>query len=258
MIFFRTHFISDAVISEYKKLKASLCDNEELIMFIDNSSGFLNIDDNNLIQTLNFNGIDIKCFLYNHKVLRTNKLPTDIASDNQLAKNLMWYCSDYPFYIIRNVFPNYDFYWSFEYDVFCNGKSYRIFFDKYNDNSDFIVSHYRNLRNDPDWYWKINTDWVYNQTEKFACFFPVVRLSAKAIDFLYNKRIEQESFYKTFENKEAIFWPFCEIFVPTELTNNGFSVKNIDSEKLRFAPVYNLNIERIFENPDYKLYHPVK
>lgn len=258
LIFFKTHFISNAVISEYKKIKNSISDDEELILFIDNDSNFLELDNSNPIRTINFNGTKAKCFISNMSIIEDLKLPIDIAYCNQNASNVLWYCSDYPFYVVKHFFPDYDFYWSLEYDVFCNGNSYRIFLDKYKTHSDLIISHYRNLINDPDWCWQVNTAWLYSQATTYGSFFPVVRLSKNAIDFLYNKRIEQGAYYKTFENKENVFWPFCEIFVPTELANNGYSIENISSENLRHAPLYNLNIERIFENPDFKLYHPVK
>ena len=259
LIFFKTHFLSKAVISEYKKIKSSLNENEELILFIDNNSKFLSESENaNLVQDLEIENTLVKCFISNNFILKNLNLPIDIDECNPKASKVMWYCSDYPFYIIKNYLPEYDFYWSIEYDVFCNGNSYRIFLDKYESDSDLIVSDYRNLNNEFDWHWQYNSDWIYADTPKFGCFFPVVRLSAKAIDFLYNKRIEQGEFYKRFETKVGAYWPFCELFVPTELSNNGFKIQNLDTENLRFAPVYNLSVERIFEDPDFKLYHPVK
>ena len=52
-------------------------------------------------------------------------------------------------------------------------------------------------------------------------------------------------------------WLNCEIFVPTELMNNNFNCDNID-EKNIYINELNLNNDRIFENQDNLLYHPVK
>ena len=84
-----------------------------------------------------------------------------------------------------------------------------------------------------------------------------MRLSARAIDFLYRKRLEQTKLFKnsTVKNKN---WAFCEIFVPTELMNGGFICEELNEERGMFTPHVYLNDERIFLKPDNHLYHPVK
>ena len=87
--------------------------------------------------------------------------------------------------------------------------------------------------------------------------FAVVRLSARAIDFLYKKRLEH---FKPFTNSSVPNkkWIFCEIFVPTELTNGGFICENLNEPHVLFFPNIYLNDKRIFLKPDNLLYHPVK
>ena len=89
-------------------------------------------------------------------------------------------------------------------------------------------------------------------------FFPVIRLSGRAIDILKERRIEHGKIYKNFENDPNARWIFCELFVPTELAKKGYSAKLLENQYLRFNPNFNFNKERVFEFPDYKLYHPVR
>ena len=93
--------------------------------------------------------------------------------------------------------------------------------------------------------------------QKYASFFPVVRLSSLAIDFLYKKRVEHSEIFERIKNNKLNRWINCELFVPTELLNNNFTGENIE-QPLRFSPEYDLNEERLFENQDNLIYHPVK
>ena len=262
LIFMKTHFIDDAVLSEYKKLSNSLSENQDCILFIDNHTNFLNISETGTpIVNINIKNENIKCFLYDEKIQAEMNLTyyTDDIENKDLAK-LMWYNSDYPFYIIKKYLPNYEYYWSIEYDVFCNGNSYEPFFSIYENNEDDLISqdYSSTVDNDPIWHWINGTEWIYTKEEIHKAFFPVVRLSAKAIDFLYNRRIEHGRIFEKAKEKSNHRWIFCECFVATELYINGFKCSPILNQNIRFLPVYNLNKERIFENPDFKLYHPVK
>lgn len=267
LVFMRTHYLNDAVISEYSKLYSSLNREYDCILFVDNHANFLNItSDSNPLITIKINNKSINSLVYNKTIHDELQLPyyTETPYNEDLG-SVMWYCSDYPLYIVRKYFPDYDYYWSFENDVFCNGNSYKKFFKNHcKDNSDLIISHYRSTDNE-DWFWKYKTEWCgYNINEIYGCLFPVVRISAKAIDFLYQKRLNHANRFKSLlENNETNFednnrWIFCEAFVATELTNNNFKCKLLDEPYLRYLPVYNLNVERIFEKPDFRLYHPVK
>jgi len=266
LVFMKTHYINDAVISEYHKLQSSLDDKYDCLLFIDNHTNIINAQEQEQKFILDIDNQKIDTFLYNKFV--QNKLKLPYYSDNCLNTDLgrvMWYCSDYPFYIIRNYYPEYDYYWSLENDVFCNGNSYKPFFDRYNDNdNDLIASNYRAINNE-DWFWKYQTEWCYKQDNIYGCFFPVVRMSAKAADFLYEKRLSHAEKFKNLMQEHipvaqtnVIRWIFCEAFVATELANNGFKCEILDEPHLRYLPVYNLNIERIFEKPDFRLYHPIK
>lgn len=265
----RTHYINTAVVSEYNKLMSSLDDSFHCILFIDNHENIIHTKKNVVTLSLIINNLTVNAFLYSETVHKELKLPyyTD-NPENQDFGNMMWYNSDYPLYAIRKYFPGYDYYWSFENDVFCNGNSYKPFFNNYKkDDSDLIISDYRDVSDEKDWYWQYNTDWCFEQNRVYGCLFPVLRMSAKAVDFLYKKRLEHAKIFKKLltnskknltQEHNNLRWIFCEAFTATELTNNGFKCRSLEEPYIRYLPVYNLNVQRIFENPDFKLYHPVK
>ena len=82
-------------------------------------------------------------------------------------------------------------------------------------------------------------------------------MSANAIDFLYQQRLEHKKVFEISTDTKKR-WFNCELFVPTELMNNGFSCEKISDEKhVTLNPIH-LNDNRIFTMPDNHLYHPVK
>lgn len=262
-VFMRTHVITKGVISEFLKLKNST--EFDCVLFVDNHKKNIagKTDENSAVRYLDFCDEmfkDIKCFLFDEDIFKSLKLPYYAKKNsNKSLTNVMWYCADYAFYAVKKYFPGYDYYWHFDYDVFCNGTSYKPFFDKYNDkDTDLIVSGLNPVGENSDWVWLEKTDWIYDKKlTKYNSFFPIVRLSSSAIDFLYKKRMEMSAIFSRVCKNKNNRWLNCELFVPTELLNNGFTGVQLH-ECLRFTPNYDLNEDRIFEKPDNKIYHPVK
>jgi len=257
LVVFRCHYIDDSIISEFKKLSDSVSD---CILLFDNHNKIIDSDNKENLITLKTPEGNFNVFLIDEQILEEFNLPyyTDDPNNTDFGK-VMWYNSDYPQYIVRKYFPKYDYYWLIECDVFCNGKSYKPFFKKYKHNkSDLIIKDYRPIHSDSDWWWQYKTEWCYNNTPLYGSLFPVVRISGDAIDFLYKKRLEQADLFNKVKENTDNRWIFCELFIATELTNNNFKCQDLDEPFIRYLPVYNLNKERIFEKPDFRLYHPVK
>lgn len=258
LVFMRAHFLEWYVLIEYNKLLRSMNKGDECIIFFDNTKNVIDCKDNHPIKMINFSGLDAKCLLYNDALHKESHLPlyTD-DRNNQDSGNLLWFNGDYPFYYVRNYFPDFDYYWCTEYDVFCNGDSYKPFFKQYEkDDSDFLSVDYKPIETKPEE--RYNSEWAYTKEEHYCSFFPVIRLSGKAVDFLYASRLRQAEIFSKIKHDVNHRWIYCELFAPSELTKNGFKCNAIDMKTIRYEPKYNLNIERIFEYPDYKLYHPVK
>ena len=260
LVFMRTHIITKGVISEFLFLQNST--ENDCILFVDNHkkviSGVFDVPCQNLDF---FNGLvkNIKCFLFDENIFNDLKLPYYASrNNNKSISNVMWYCADYAFYAIKKYFPAYDYYWHFDYDVFCNGPSYEKFFAKYEkDSADLITSGLNIIGKDSDWYWVKKTDWIYDNLTFYSSFFPIIRLSSGAIDFMYKRRLKMADLFSKIYKNKANRWINCELFVPTELLNSGYTWTRLE-ECVRFSPNYDLNEDRIFEHPDNKIYHPVK
>lgn len=258
LVFMRTHVITKGVLSEFLKLKKS--SGYECILFIDNHKKI--VDSPSGIQKLKLLDYDeeFRCFVFDTDVFKLLNLPLYANKNkNKSLSNVMWHCADYAFYVIKKYFPYYNYYWQLDYDVFFNGNSYKEFFIKYeNSDADLIIDRFQKVGHKSGWTILDKSDWIYKDVIKYKSFFPVSRISSNAIGFLYLKRLEHKKiFADLYKNKENR-WINCELFVPTELSNQGFKCISIDDQHLRFEPNYDLNEDRIFEKIDNKIYHPVK
>lgn len=249
-----THFIDENIISEYRKMKNT--SNVDAILAIDNTNCHIEFD--NRVEERNFFDTNCKCFFFDSNLNDEFQLLYFIEDGTMNFKRTTLHNGDYRFYYIRKFFPNYDFYWIVEYDVFCNAETYTGFLEKFIDNNaDLLIQSLRDSKKSDEGFLK-NLDWMYNDDDKiYIGLFAVVRLSARAIDFLYSKRLEQR---EIFQNSTAPFkqWVFCEVFVPTTLINSDFICENLNEPHVKFLPHIYLNDERVFLKPDNHLYHPVK
>ena len=129
LAFLKTHFINDFVLNEFDKLKN--CDNEnnKSVLFIDNHANILEnyklCDKQRGKMRITFKNDPIDCFVLDEE----NFAETGLPYNRQEPKNdyfcgLMWFFCDYPIYIMRNAYPDFDYYWQIESDVFMNGKRY--------------------------------------------------------------------------------------------------------------------------------------
>lgn len=256
LAFISTHVINRAVISEYRKLsKVSGCD---CILVVDNTS--LQIPWTSPVMEKEFYNTKVKCFFFDKTLHDALHLPW-YAQNRKTGQfsEIMWYNSDYRFYYVRKIFPGYDYYWQFEYDIFCNGDSYQPFFDTYaRQTEDLLVLKFRKEQLNGKWYWSKSVDWIYKDLPIYGSFFPIARLTGKAVDFLYERRLKQEEIYRSLPDSKNAEWPFCELFVPAELVNNGFTAASMEEKQITWNMEYDLTEVRLFEHPDNLLYHPVK
>lgn len=255
LAFISTHIINKAVISEFKKLSdANMYD---CILVIDNTR--LKIQSETPVVVKEFFGINIKCFLFDEKIHNNLNLPyCNKFQKNGSFSDVLWHNADYRFYYVKKYFPEYEYFWQFDYDVFFNGKSYAPFFEKYKDNkNDLLITNYGPTSKASGWFWAKDIEWIYKNINLYCSFFPVCRLSSNAIDFLYKKRLDHGKKFIKLSPFKKNKWLNCELFVPTELTNNGFLCESIIEPNVKLEEI-DLSEDRIFENPDNMLYHAVK
>ncbi len=268
LVIFCTHFINKTIINEFKKFMnipnfdcVLVINNESLKSEPEYSMPYDNASIQKYVVNKEFYGLNIPCLLFDETLSKNIGLPNNYKNTKGTSFGwTMWYNGDYRLYYAKKFFPDYDYYWQIEYDVFMNG-SYEIFFDKYkNDTTDLIIPMFRKETPHSGWGWNDNIEWLYGKDAQiYASFFPVLRISNKALDFLYKRRLEIAEIFNNMEMTEETHWIFCETFVPTELMLNGFSCANLDEPNVMLPMTeFDLSTDRIFEKPDNMLYHPVK
>jgi hypothetical protein len=120
--------------------------------------------------------------------------------------------------------PDFDYYWTIEYDVRFSGDWF-FFFDSFKDaTEDFLTCHVREHADEPDWPW-----WPLDHPHKsialsgrLRCFNPIYRLSNVALSFLH------QSLFNGWRGHN-------EVLFPTLLHHNGFTITDIGG-KGRFTP----------------------
>lgn len=250
-----THVINEAVISEYKKMKNT----PYVDAFLAINNHECKIPYEHRLECHVFYGVKVDCFFFDEKLHEDMRLPYYPYNDDlENFGKVVVYNSDNHFYYFKKYLPDYEYYWRIENDVYCNGSSYFKFLSRFKNNQDdLIISKLRLERKNGLWFWSEKMEWIYDCVDIYGSLFPVVRLSNRALDFLYKKRLEYSVRYdiaKASKNR----WPYCELFVPTELTNNGFSCSDLGEPYIFWNNIWYLNNKRFFEERDNHLYHPVK
>ena len=170
--------------------------------------------------------------------------------------NFAWRCGDYPLYLARKTFPDESFVWQIEYDVRFSAGLAGELFDRFRQETfDLLAPDYEAASTEWPWYlYCAGRDVV-----TYKCFFPLVRVSAAALDFLIEKRIHQGA-----SGQRRATWPNDEGFVATTLTNAGFACRDFNSFGIQFYSAKTLTFDSPIEGERFDpkrvgrgIYHPV-
>jgi hypothetical protein len=168
-----------------------------------------------------------------------------------------WRCGDYGLYLARRQFPDVRQFWIVEHDVRIFGRDPGNFFDtfRYLADLDFVGAY---LTTAPkDWFWTAHASGI--GITSYRCFFPVVRISARAVDALLAKRREHSRVAS-----RRKMWPNDEGFVATTLSNRGFVCRDLndfdrpfyDEQSFSFyEPIDGASVQS--GEGDTRLMHPV-
>lgn len=191
-----------------------------------------------------------------NKIIENFLCLSDAFLKNNSLKKLKnktgWVCGDYIFYAAQEFFPGYDYYWVIDDDLFLN-LNIDKFIDKANlIESDLMANSFGKSSN--KWYWFHRLKEKF-PNEVYAMFFGIVRLSAKAIDFL---RIERASYFNIADD----LYPNDESFVASHLANNGYVCINMRTKFGELNPYFSLNNPVLYEevlSPEFaeKIIHPI-
>jgi hypothetical protein len=168
-----------------------------------------------------------------------------------------WRCGDYGLYLARSQFPEVSHFWLIEYDVRLAGGPAEDFFAAFlrTHEVDFLAAHLRPAEADWDWFAHASGRGV----RPHRCLFTVVRLSARALDFLLEGRRRQGQM-----RQRRKVWPNDEAFVATSLANADFVCRDFNSfGHVFYTPQTNSTTGR-FDGDNFhpppegvRIYHPV-
>ncbi|WP_243310279.1 hypothetical protein [Fundidesulfovibrio agrisoli] len=240
----RAHYIDEhvsAVVAEFNKLLGE--------------DQFVVLDTDSVCQCSGLSNV----LLYGSADIRR----AGLLFDNNIFEYSKWYNGDYSLYIAcRMIDRQYDDYWFIEYDVLLNFDDIRDFFDHFQEiDCDFISARFRKA--DKDWIWANNLEWF--SSDVYGSFFPVVRVSRRAINMLYYSRVLcGQQFVRLGLDRKC--WPHAEAYCPTALQKFGFDCADInnfgkqfytpDSLKGKRAGAHYTDDDR-FGVADSLIYHPV-
>jgi hypothetical protein len=126
-----------------------------------------------------------------------------------------WRCGDYGLYAARHRYPQIEHFWLFEDDVRVTGDAERLFRISADlPELDLMVARLAPAR--ADWWW-----WPHlssSDAPPWRCFFPVMRISARALDTLHAIRRKHSG-----QLSRKALWPNDEAFVATTVVHQGFA-----------------------------------
>lgn len=224
VILFRTHFIDNEVIKQYRLLKESCGDQYDVILLYDNS--FKEVKNTGDCEVHEFNIDDI----------RNMGFPL-------WEGRHVWFHMDYAVLHFFRTNRNYRNYWVIEYDVRFEG-NWKDFFCFFSDNSsDLLATYLRRYQEDPLWRWWNEHNLDSPKEEWLAIFCPLLRISNKALHVLQ-------------ECHEAGLGGYAEMVIPTVLQKSGLLVNDIGRKF--YDPLTSFNFNGIIYRRRGQLAHPVK
>ena len=152
-------------------------------------------------------------------------------------KDFAWRCGDYGLYLARHANPDVDRFWLIENDVRITGTDPADFFAFFAArDEDFLASYIGPAPT--DWYW--HDSLLSRDRTPHKCFFPLCRISARALDGLLAARQSHSCSWS-----RRRFWPNDEGFVATGLIGDGFACADFNDFGRRFYDTSAFHFETI-------------
>lgn len=165
----------------------------------------------------------------------------------------------YPVLVFHKEHPEYDYCWIVEDDVIFTG-NWSVLFESFSDDSsDLIATRIRTYEDEPAWSWwrsmRAGEGVTLTKDKMYACFIPIYRLSARAIECL---DVEMRNGWRG----------HFEGVVPTVLIKNGLTLRDLNGKGYGLAERVNphfysdsthdcspLHVQSFKKN---MIYHPIK
>ena len=205
----RTHFIDDGVRALIDGLRRD--DALDVFALVDERRG-----------PLDFGDIP--------KVALAGDLPQSLGLYAE-TPNLMWRCGDYGLYAARQRLPEYGAFWMMEPYVRIHAAKPLGLLAGFPppDEVDFLAASLRPAES--DWNWARTMDPAEGPI--WRCLFPLVRLSARAIDIMLDERRRASERFRV-SGRDPVFWPNDEVFTASTLIRRGLVCRDLND----FGQVY--------------------
>jgi hypothetical protein len=247
-VLIKTHFINRSL---YEKI-ISIANN---VKAYENLEFFLSIDitniDYRLVTQLKKSIPEVRFHLFNSKLHEKHGF-TAHEYTNTLPVN--WFHNDYAiidFFVSEN---RYDYIWQIEHDVYLKSGSWQFLAKNYD--ADFMAASIKVRSHrfeasvkcrslvQPQWRW-------WNSLSKYepmvGCFFPCIRISAKAIESLIAAY-------------QAGTYGFCEVSVPSIISGSGLSVTDLSEINYDEATIMHPHWKKQYKEDylkDFRLNQPL-
>ena len=173
--------------------------------------------------------------------------------------NCGWLCGDYFYHATRAVRPDYEFYWLVEPDVRINAADLAGFFALFDANQADLLAP-RLAFNDTTWPWTAIV--AATGLPPWRCFYPLTRLSGRAIDHVHAIR-RQHTANAAIATEKA--WPNDEAITASALVAAGFACADLDHGQGPCHTGASLHGVALIDPgvlatlpPDGLIYHPVR
>ncbi len=198
-VIFRTHLWDDYVARQYDRLVARTKSGHVFIL-VDETSGPVKIDRDNVVR-----------------YTQGDVLSLGFAKGGR--GNLLWFNGDYSLYLFFDRFRDYDYYIMTEYDVVVQVELDDVVAPADRDGCDFIGLS----KGEPVSEWQFTETCLdaYDAAEVQKRLICIALFSRPAVQHLFDKRLELS---QAFRNGALRRWPYCEAFIPTELSVGGFKL----------------------------------
>jgi len=180
---------------------------------------------------------------------------TSLSLPNTPEGRSLWWNADYMLYLLRQRYPGFDYYILIEYDAFVNCDFDAIIAECAARRIDMAMHALQRIWQGSHWAYP-SVHEISEDGKAWQALIPVVIISGKAIDALYNYRLELA---ERLAQKTLKEWPYCEAVLPTAAFRIGLKVEEfsqfVDTSLLRFRPFLSLNDARL--RKDQLFAHPV-
>lgn len=128
----------------------------------------------------------------------------------------VWFNGHYPLLVFARARPGYAWHWMLEYDVRFTGQWSDLLLRSFSDDdADLLATDVRHNSSQPNWYWWPHRSNDLALNELWACFFPLLRFTSRALQTL--DLAHQSGTHG-----------FCEVVVPSVLIRAGLVVRDLN------------------------------